>query len=59
MNHPEAIIQAEIVKYLGDRKVFCFSVWNEGGGASAMRTSKAITTGLKPGVADLEVLKKN
>jgi hypothetical protein len=55
MKHPEAKIQAEIVAFLQDRGIFCHSVWNEGGGKDVIRTAQAITTGLRPGVADLVV----
>jgi len=53
MRHPEAIIQMDIVAFLQMRGIFCHSVWNEGGGKDMIRTAQAITTGLKPGVADL------
>lgn len=49
----EAIIQADIVKYLSERKIYAFSIPNEGAGASVVRTAQLISMGLRPGVADL------
>jgi hypothetical protein len=57
-NISEAMIQADICKYLQSKKIFHHSVPNEGAGAgsgAAMRTMQLITMGLKPGVADLIV----
>ena len=49
-------IQAEIVRYLRSRGIFCHSVPNEGAGRNnAVRTAQLVTTGLFPGVGDLVV----
>lgn len=58
MNHPESIIQAEIVKVLQEHHVFCASFFNEGAGGDTtarIRMGQAIRTGLKKGMPDLEV----
>ena len=51
----ESHIQAQIVEYLALRGIFCHSVPNEGAGKNKLRTMQMITTGLRPGVADLVV----
>ena len=52
----ESHIQADIVRFLRGRGIFCHSVPNEGAGRDgAIRTAQLITTGLYPGVGDLVV----
>ena len=49
-------IQAEIVRYLRSRGIFCHSCPNEGAGrGGAIRTAQLVTMGLFPGVGDLVV----
>lgn len=56
MNHNEAKIQVEIVKFLWSRGFYVFSIPNEAAGSNAIRQGQMITMGLRPGVADLCVL---
>jgi len=53
MKHEESKIQCEIVRYLQDQKIFCFSVPNEGAGSNAIRAGQMVTMGMKSGVSDL------
>lgn len=49
-------IQADIVRFLRGKGIFCHSVPNEGAGrGGAIRTSQLITMGMFPGVGDLVV----
>ena len=54
MQHPEAKIQVEIVKFLQQQEIFCHSVPNERR-SSPQAMGRLIAMGLRPGVADLVV----
>lgn len=51
----ESKIQADIVKYLQHRKVFCHSVPNEQSHGNAVRTGQLVAMGLRTGCADLVI----
>lgn len=53
MKNEEAKIQVEIVRYLQDKKIYCFSVPNEAAGSNAIRAGQMVTMGMKSGVSDL------
>ena len=52
----EARIQADIVKWLQDQGIYCFSVANEAAGRSAVKQMQLITCGLRAGVSDLVIV---
>ena len=51
----ESRIQADIVKHLHERGLFCHSIPNEQGHGNAIRTGQLISMGMWPGVADLVI----
>jgi hypothetical protein len=58
MNHPEAIIQAAIVRELSGRGVFLFAVPNDAAGkTSPARAARLVAMGLRSGVADLVAMR--
>jgi hypothetical protein len=56
MKDPEGKLQAEIIQYLQSRKIYAFSVPNEGKGRSVVAQMQLIAMGLKSGVSDLVVV---
>ena len=56
MQRIEDKIQAEIVKFLQENKIFFHSIPNEGAGGNVARLSRLISMGLRKGCADLLVL---